>query len=485
MERRFQRTLDGRFATSSPFSQTPLSLILRGMDGFRESCLGRWLVLVVAIDFAGAAALARGQVGSTVTGSRFELADAVQLDQADNTVLAQWDRAKTLLTERQWDEAVEILCQLAESSDGKLLGLTERRFLNLREWCQLQLAALPTDALKLYRARVDPIAQKWYEQGIAERNARLLMNVVEQTFASRFGDKALLALGDMALESGDYETARWHWERIVPVNRAAVDVASRNALPTWSGYPDTAMHLADVRARLILASILEEAGRSGGNGVFWRSQAELAEFTRLHPNARGRLGGQEGKYVDLLKALLQESRSWPPRPEDPNWPTFAGNPQRNCIASRLVDVGTAVWRQRLRPRIGEEHPLERKTTDEDLREPLSFYPVVVDDMLLVNDSHRILALQLGSGKPKWGQAAIYQAQLAGVIAPSLPSDMLGLPRFTMTVFENKLFARMGSPVTNQPQNTTSALQPGYLVCLDLQAEGRLLWKIEPEEGVGV
>ena len=52
----------------------------------------------------------------------------------------------------------------------------------------------------------------------------------------------------------------------------------------------------------------------------------------------------------------------------------------------------------------------------------------------------------------------------------------------MTVFQNRLFARMGSPVTGQPQGATAAVQPGYLVCLDLAAEGRLLWKVEPEEG---
>ena len=52
----------------------------------------------------------------------------------------------------------------------------------------------------------------------------------------------------------------------------------------------------------------------------------------------------------------------------------------------------------------------------------------------------------------------------------------------MTVFQDRLFARMGSPVTGQPQRRHDGPRPGYLVCLDLAAEGRLLWKIEPEEG---
>ena len=41
---------------------------------------------------------------------------------------------------------------------------------------------------------------------------------------------------------------------------------------------------------------------------------------------------------------------------------------------------------------------------------------------------------------------------------------------------------MGSGVTSLPQGQSADIRPGYLVCLDLAAEGRLLWKIAPEEG---
>ena len=95
------------------------------------------------------------QPGGSLSGSQFELAETVQLDQVDHAVLAQWERAKALLADRQWDEAIEILGQLAESSAGKLLAVTNRRYVSLRAWCQLQLAALPPEALKLYRHRVD------------------------------------------------------------------------------------------------------------------------------------------------------------------------------------------------------------------------------------------------------------------------------------------------------------------------------------------
>jgi outer membrane protein assembly factor BamB len=438
------------------------------------------------------------QPGAAVSSSQFELSETVQLDQVDHAVLAQWERAKALLADRQWDEAIDILGQLAEPSEGKLLAVTNRRYVSLRAWCQLQLAALPPEALKLYRHCVDPIAQKWYRQGMAERNRRLLQKIVDQAFASRYGDKALMALGDMALEAGDFAAARWYWERIVP------SVLPAGAARTWPGYPDTDLDLAPVRARLVLTSILAaaEAKKSMGTSPISqsgskaagqkldlspssaRARQELAEFVRLHPDARGRLGGQEGKYADLLQTLLAESVAWPPAASDPNWATFAGNVERNRIALRLADVGAVSWRIPLRPSLAAtgDRLFEPRTASENPHDPLNFHPLQIGNMVLVNDSGRILALRLDTGRPVWGRAAIYESQLSGLAPPSPPSDMLGAPRFTLTCFRDKLFARMGSPVTGQPQGATTTIQPGCLVCLDLAAEGRLTWKISPEEG---
>jgi hypothetical protein len=432
------------------------------------------------------------QWGDTVPTGSFELAETVELDQVDNAVLAQLDRVKALLADRQWDEAVEILRQLAEAPDGKLLAATDRRYVSLREWCQLQLAALPAEALKLYRARVDSIAQKWYEQGIAERDRGLLRNVVEQAFASSYGDDALLALGEMAFESGNYAAARSQWERIVlstPPSESAAPggqshfrgdqanlpdnvsgAAKIGTVPCpWPGYPDTDLDLAAVRARLVLASILE--GSAG------RAQAELVEFARLHPEARGRLGGRDGEYADLLRTLLAESTSWPAAPSDPNWPTFAGNPQRNRIAPPLVDVGAVLWRVPLRP----------AATDANHHELLSFHSLLSGKVLLVSDARRILALRRDTGQPAWGHAEIFQDDRPDVTAEVdghkyATTEAPGVPGFTMTLFQNRLYARMGSVFASPPHGALAGGQPGCLVCLDMAAEGRLLWKVELEDG---
>ena len=273
------------FCLPLPFSQTAFSLILRGMHRARRTCWSLSLLLMAGMLWSNWPAPLWAQWGGMVSSHQFDLGDTVQLDQVDNAVLIQFERAKALLADRQWDEAVEILRQLAASSDEKLLGVTSHRYVSLRQWCQLQLAALPPEALKLYRARVDPVAREWCQQGIAARDRRLLQNVVEQAFASSYGDDALLALGDMALESGDYAAARWDWERIVPsappvekkgtgpISRNGAEGASQKSdlspfspgcLRTWPGYPDTNLDLAAVRARLVLVSILETGEKGSG-----------------------------------------------------------------------------------------------------------------------------------------------------------------------------------------------------------------------------
>ncbi len=107
-------------------------------------------------------------------GGRFELSATVQVNEIDNAVRAQVDRVKPLLAARQWDEAVETLRRLDDLPENGLLAVAPSRYVGLHDWCQLQFAALPPEALKLYRRRIDPLARQWYQRGIAGRDRDLL-----------------------------------------------------------------------------------------------------------------------------------------------------------------------------------------------------------------------------------------------------------------------------------------------------------------------
>jgi outer membrane protein assembly factor BamB len=523
--------------------------------------LGRLATVVLAVALAGGLRSARAQPAGPPTSSQFELADTVQLDRADETVLAHLERVKACLADRQWDEAVETLRQVMENSRGELLAVSPLRYVSLSDACQMQLAALPAEALRLYRSRVDPVARSWYDEGIARRDGQLLRNVVERAFASSWGDKALLALGELALESAEFTTARWCWERIVPVTRgegraasgeqgqgdaetrrrgdaetrrqgdkenaAASPLATHHSplttrpspfapqppnppipktpnpqipkspnpqipqppnpqipkspnpqIAAWPGYPDTHLDPAAIRARLVLVSILE--------GSTARAGEELTQMTALHADARGWLGGREVGYVAALSELLGQSRLWPEPQPDQDWPLLAGSPERNKIAPEPIDVAGVAWRVPL-PRLAEPAGSEiRPATPAADAAPLGYHPVVVGDRVFVCDQREIRALRLATGKAVFGDggAAIYREAWEGPAAAlANPADTLGTARFTMTIADGRLYARMGSAVTSQPQRQPAGpTVPGSLVALDLQAEGKLLWKVTPEEG---
>lgn len=414
------------------------------------------------------------QLPGLVAANRFELAERVELDRADATVARHLERVKEFTASGQWDEAVETLRQVMENSGSKLWGVTDRRFISLRDYCQLQLVSLPPEALALYRNRIDPVAKRWHDEGLARRDRRLLLKVVDEALASSWGDNALFVLGEMALESADYAGARAYWEKIIPVEPPA------DTPHTWLCVADTDLDLAAVRARLVLVSILE--------GSLDRAREELAQFARLHPTARGRLGGEERDYTEALGSLLADAASWPPRASSPAWSTFAGSPLRNKKAVAASESIVPSWKVKLRPAPPAHHSLwgtgmPARRVAEDARAPLSYHPVLAGDLLLVNNQIEILAFDAATGKPAWGheEAQVYRDQFDETVHANYnPPNNLGVPRFTMTVKAGKLYARMGPSVTHRPQDPSPAATSGYLVCLDLEAEGRLMWRTVPD-----
>ena len=49
-----------------------------------------------------------------------------------------------------------------------------------------------------------------------------------------------------------------------------------------------------------------------------------------------------------------------------------------------------------------------------------------------------------------------------------PGEALGTPRYSLTIADGRLYARMGSPITNPPQQPGVSIAAGSIVCLDLR-----------------
>lgn len=427
---------------------------------------------------------------SGIPPSRFELSDSVHVDEADSATRTHLERVRAFLANRQWDEAVETLRQVMEEHGEKLVAVELRpsmgaylhtdelhyelkHYLSLREVCQMLISELPPDALKLYRDRVDPAARRLYDEANTSAGESALRRVIEQFLISSYGDQALLRLGDLALERGDEAQARAYWQQLIPAEGWQQAFAVRpDRRPPWLVYPDTDIEPADIAARLVLLSIFESAPQA---------RSELEQFRTKYPDARGRLAGHDANYGQTLAALAEAASDWAAPGQSPGWPTFAGSTERTRLVSSRLDVGAVRWHRELPKAPAVDLTFTTRRLAEDHHEPLSYYPLVVGELLLLNNQYEIRAYNMRTGEAAWGQDPVIYRDEEFSAERIRSRTALGVPRFTLTAFGGKLFARMGNPVTGSQSEQPIPSSQGYIACLDLAAEGKLLWRAAPLE----
>ena len=340
--------------------------------------------------------------------------------------------AQRNLVAKKWAEGVALLTSIIEGGDRELVPLKDGRSVQARLLCHLELARLPAEALALYRKNIDASARKALELALRGPEAALLARLVDEAFCSRSTPPALDRLGDLAFERGRFAEAEAWWRLLAPLSSDRDDTLA---------YPGPPAALAErVRAKQLLARLF--AGQTG-------FENDLARFRKDHPKAEGELAGRKGKYADILEAVAKQ-RHAPSRAGD--WPTFAGAPARDRVLpagprlldrlSRLGRAGPA-WRFDLQKRGPQDEPpvVVPRSSDVDAARRLAFHPAVVGDVALVADARYITAYDLTTGKAStWYDTA----DLVGGVRPLL--DLPALPdlRYTLTVADGHVYARMGS-----------------------------------------
>ena len=435
---------------------------------------------------------------------QFALKDHVNIEDVQSDAKKDLLSVQQFLAEQKWDEAVEMLRRVAETSGSQIIQLTDRRYITVREYCDRQIATLPPEALLLYRQRVDDVARTWLERGVAERDATPLRDLIKNFPCSTHTDEALYALGEIELEQGRFGRAREYWERISPqlrspegeplykAMREARDEDARQQLLdvvgqpmtklTWNAYPDTDLDLASLRARLVLVSLLE--------GATGRAETELEILQTLHPNAEGRIAGRTGNLVETLTSLLRSSEDWEPPVTADDWTTFAGATSRQRLARpRIRGLARPAWQHTfasvLSPKsVPGKKPLLAPTRVLGRDDRLRYHPVVSDGKVFYCDAQNIYAFDLATGQPAWAS----DEEAPGRIFPNAATDgdgaiavapfgrrteKLGVARFTVAVHGDRLFARLGSSVTSRPSPSNTLTN--YLVCLNLKKQGGLQW----------
>jgi hypothetical protein len=360
--------------------------------------------------------------------------------------------ADDLAARKKWPDAIDEYQRLIHAAGDVLTpagtGSEELtaspRSVQLRRLIHARLAASPAEALALYRRRADPQAELLLKQGLADRDAAALRRVADDAFCSRPAEQALDALGDLAFERGEFREAL-RWWRLLARPASEADRGGPSAGEML--YPDPRGDVARVRAKQVLA-LLFEGDRAA-------AAAELRAFRGLHPDARGKLAGREGKYADILAAWLREP---PDVPEYRDWPTFAGGPARDrhlpdAPHRRLWAEGPA-WRVSLAAGAAEA------------KRPF-LHPVVVEGLAVLADGRAVQAFDLHTGARQFRH--------------DLAADSPAHVHHSLTAADGLLYARGGAAIPPDAKGAPESV----LVCLDPGAKGkdrRERWRVAAPAG---
>jgi outer membrane protein assembly factor BamB len=375
-------------------------------------------------------------------------------------------------------DAVADYVHLLNDPGDDLVPVTPLHSVQLRRLCHLRLAALPAAALALYRAQTDAQAAAWWLEAERSRDpVPVLRRLVDQAFCSRWGDKALDRLGDLAFERGRFDEAACWWRMLA---RSASDPPiAPPPLVQDLVFPDPQVDIARVRAKQVLLHLI-----LGDDCGF---DQELAAFRRAHGPAGGALGGRTGSYGETLATLRGRSD----RAENAvaDWETFAGSPARQFIApqsmsSRLL-AGNS-WSVRLRPPLskpaGNRQPSRVMSLTAAARS-LPFQPVITHDQVFVAGARQVAGYALRTGEPL-GRFVLPDEP---TLAPGeVDESLLGAGPYSLTVAEDRLYVRLGAQSMTAPRGAkTTGCRGSYLVCLGLTPNSQgtypLLWQVKAQE----
>ena len=406
---------------------------------------------------------------------RGEDKQAVVLSGESRAASLRLAEARKRLDDHKWSEAIEELQTILNSAGNDLVSFGPNHIIRASRLCQLQLASLPSEALRLYRQRYENQAQKKLQQAQADRDIVQLRKIVEDAFCTRAAEKAIDLLGDLAFERGRFEEAEEWWRLLAPLPDTRRDAATRGLALV---YPDLTLDPARVQAKQLLARLFENTDSE------W--MASLEAYEQRHPKAEGMLGGRKGCYGDLLQAMAEERRKQG-QTDSEDWLTFAGDPSRGRSIPAPEDILDRLsalcregptWSFSLEQRSRQDDTRPSPAVNATQARTLAFHPVITGTRVLVTDANYVTAYDLSDGRSEeWYDVA----RTNGGVKPNLklpaPPDL----RYTQTVADGFAYVRLGAQdigiETPPPPNRFGPPLPRrdnetFLACLRLQPDDK-------------
>lgn len=438
---------------------------------------------------------------------RLMMEQAVELSQAGET-----------------DEAVQLLEKLLDEAEDRLVAvpyqqrgatLTVQRYLPLAEWVQHQTRWLLQNfpqAVDVLAARHRGQAAVALEQIQTSKDLGTAQRLARRYGSTQWGKQFQLLVCDLFLERGWGLAAAQAAQPLAANVRVAIAASPTTAdaslepragtLPAPYAWHMLADHHSDAEHDQLWQRLFDDQADSAEAA---QHQVEVARrlllAAAMSPNLLDEPATRqwveqlshnlEASAAEELKQLLSQQAGWSALPQrSASQGAFPYSPMPGQLsrdsaqvdnAQRLEFVDWPAWSQSLekygassdrvaasKPRVGEtEHSA------------LVYHPVVKDGRVFVNELTRIIAYDLHSGAswPTPGAALpLFDSQTSAASYLPLGYPMIGVPRGTLTIVDDSLYARLGSPITGRINSRTPAggESASYLVGLDLSKQGSLL-----------
>jgi outer membrane protein assembly factor BamB len=208
-------------------------------------------------------------------------------------------------------------------------------------------------------------------------------------------------------------------------------------------------------------------------------------FRDLHGDAKGQFADRPGRYINTLQTLADDPRLLSSPLESPAWTTLAGDASRNLRV--LEPPGPAFTARppiRLNAATMIRKPTGRVMSSDEIAHRLAYYPVIAGGQVLIADVAHVAAYDLSSGRLTGRYDLLVDLKRDG-IAVELDFNVPAGYRFSLSVADDLIFARLGSPAIVGGRDADNARRESFLVCLALRpdADGRLVrrWRLRAHE----
>ncbi len=403
----------------------------------RRSRTHRLLLFVLAVPMFLAPVRAEDRSSLTIKGESRALAK-------------RFAEAHTELAGGDKSQAIERLQSILANSGNDLVPVSASRSVSASRLCQVQLAGLSVEGLRLYRQRYENQAVKKLQTAMAERDRAALRRLVEEAFCTRAAEKAIDRLGDLAFERGRFDEAEEWWRLLTPLPDPSRDNTTRGSALV---YPDPSLDPARLQAKQLLARLFSDPNSKGRTGKTDRQDGEwlavLEDYRRRHAKAEGTLCGRKGKYIETLLALAEERQKTGVSDRD-DWTTFGGDPSRGKLVPASQDILDRLsalcregptWTFDLQRRTRQDQAEFSPAVNAAQARTLAFHPVVVGHRIFVADARRVTAYDARSGQSEqWYDAA----RLNGGVNPNVDLPAHADLRYTLTAANDRLYARLGA-----------------------------------------